>query len=103
MLLKAVLVFLSCHMPHATCHSFSVLVILNWSHCPTNERLFSQVAAPQEAMMDAMLIKHLSRLCRQQAEQMSANIAQFRHKKYVKRLVASMRGKADSPSYLSAN
>ena len=30
-----------------------------------NERLFSQVAAPQEAVMDAMLIKHLSRLCRQ--------------------------------------
>ena len=28
------------------------------------KRLFSQVAAPQEAMMDAMLIKHLSRLCR---------------------------------------
>ena len=35
-------------------------------------RLFSQVSAPQEAVMDAMLIKHL---CMQQAEQMSANIA----------------------------
>ena len=58
-----------------------------------NERLFSQVAAPQEAVMDAMLIKHLSRLCRQQAEQMSANIAQFRHEEEcVERLVASMRG-----------
>ena len=68
-----------------------------------NERLFSQVAVPQEAVMGAMLIKHLSRLCRQQAEQMSANIAQFRHKEYVERLVASMRGKADSPSYSSAN
>ena len=40
-----------------------------------NEKLFSQVAAPQEAVMDAMLIKHLSRLCRQQAEQMSANMS----------------------------
>jgi hypothetical protein len=34
-------------------------------------------------MMDAMLIKHLSRLC--------ANIAQFRHEEYLERLVASMR------------
>ena len=59
----------------------------------TNERLFSQVAAPQEAVMGAMLIKHLSRLCRQQAEPMSANIAQFRHKEYLERLVASMRGR----------
>ena len=66
-----------------------------------NERLFSQVAAPQEAVMGAMLIKHLSRLCRQQAEQMSANIAQFRHKGYVERLLTSMRGIVDSPSYLS--
>ena len=45
-----------------------------------NERLFSQVAAPQEAVMAAMLIK---RLCRQQAEQMSANIAQFRHNELI--------------------
>ena len=67
-----------------------------------NERLFSQVAAPQEAVMDAILIKHLSRLCRQQAEQMSANIVQFRHEEYVERLVASMRGRADSPSYSCA-
>ena len=55
------------------------------------------MAAPQEAMMDAMLIKHLSRLCRQQAEQMSAN------KEYVERLVATMSGKVDSPLYSSAN
>ena len=52
--------------------------------------------------MDAMLIKHLSRLSRNQAEEMSANIAQFRHKEYLERLVASMRGKAESPSYFSA-
>jgi len=57
-----------------------------------NEELFSQVAAPQEAVMDAVLIKNLSRLCRQQAEQMSANIAQFRYEEYGERLVASMRG-----------
>ena len=42
--------------------------------------------------MCAMLIKHLSRLCSQQAEQMSTNIAQFRHKEYAERLVASIRG-----------
>ena len=57
-----------------------------------NEELFAQVAAPQEAVMDAVLIKNLSRLCRQQAEQMSSNIAQFRHEEYGERLVASMRG-----------
>jgi len=57
-----------------------------------NEELFAKVAAPQEAVMDALVIKQLSRLCRQQAEQMSANIAQFRHEEYAERLVASMRG-----------
>ena len=51
------------------------------------------MAALQEAMMDAMLIKHLSRLCRKQAEEMSANIAQFRHDEHLERLVASMRGR----------
>ena len=60
------------------------------------------MAAPQEAMMGALLIKHLSRLCRQQVEQMSANIAQFRHEEYKETLVASMRGRADSLSYSSA-
>jgi len=57
-----------------------------------NEKLFEQVAAPQEAVMDAVLIKNLSRLCRQQAEQMSANIAQFRQEEYAEKLVGSMRG-----------
>ena len=57
-----------------------------------NEELFTKVAAPQEAVMDALVINHLSRLCRQQSEQMSANIAQFRHEDYAERLVASMRG-----------
>ena len=57
-----------------------------------NEELFSKVSAPQEAVMDAMVIKQISRMCRQKAEQMSANIAQFRHEEYAERLVASMRG-----------
>jgi len=57
-----------------------------------NAELFSNVSAPQEAVMDAQVIKHLSRLCRQQAEQMSANISQFRYEEYAERLVVSMRG-----------
>ena len=63
-----------------------------------NEELFTKVAAPQEAVMDALVIKHLSRLCSQQADQMSANIAQFRHEEYAERLVASMRGEGGQSS-----
>jgi len=62
------------------------------NHMESNQVLFTNVAAPQEAVMDAQLLKHLSRLCRQQAEQMSANIAQFRPEEYAERLIASMRG-----------
>ena len=36
-----------------------------------------QVSAPQEAVLDARVLKQLSRLCRTQAEQLSANITQF--------------------------
>ena len=36
-----------------------------------------QGCSSQEAVMDALVIKHLSRLCRQQVEQMSDNIAQY--------------------------
>ena len=53
--------------------------------------------------MDAMLIKHLSRLCRKQAEEMSANIAQFRHKEYLERLGASMRGGGAQPIVFVCN
>ena len=47
----------------------------HWKQC----LLYSpfQVAAPQEAVLDARVLKQLSRLCRTQAEQMSANITQF--------------------------
>jgi len=57
-----------------------------------NEELFAQVTTPQEAVMDAVSVKNLSTLCRKQAEQMCANIAQFRHEEYGERLVASMGG-----------
>jgi len=56
-----------------------------------NKNLYTQVEAPQEAVMDAMVIRHLSRLCRQQAEQLSANINQFRQEEYVERLKAAMK------------
>ena len=46
--------------------------LLGYMQLKDNTRFFSQVAVPQEAVMDAMLIKHL---CMQQAEQMSATIA----------------------------
>ena len=36
-----------------------------------NEELYAEVDAPQEAVMDAVVVKHLSRLCKKQAEQMS--------------------------------
>lgn len=57
-----------------------------------NEQLFEQVAAPQEAVMDARVLKQLSRLCRKQAEQMSSNIAQFRPEEYAEKLITSMTG-----------
>ena len=36
-----------------------------------NEELYKEVDAPQEAVMDAVVVKHLSRLCKKQAENMS--------------------------------
>ena len=53
-------------------------------------QLFGQVTAPQELGMDANVVKKLSRICRQQAHQMSANIHQFRYEDYVKKLRKGM-------------
>ena len=55
-----------------------------------NDELYSAVDAPQEAVMDAVVMKHLSRLARQQAEQMSTNINQFKYEDYSNKLKASM-------------
>jgi len=57
-----------------------------------NEALFEQVTAPQEAVLDARVIKQLSRLCRQQAEQLSANIATFSQAEFAEKLVGNMAG-----------
>jgi len=57
-----------------------------------NEQLFEQVAAPQEAVLDARVLKQLSRLCRTQAEQMSANITQFNQQEFAEKLMANMGG-----------
>ena len=46
-----------------------------------------QVSAPQEAVLDARVLKQLSRLCRTQAEQMSANITQFNQQVSQKKIV----------------
>ena len=58
----------------------------------TNEQLFEQVAEPQDAVLDARVIKQLSRLCRQQAEQMSSNINQINQQEFADRLVGNMTG-----------
>lgn len=50
------------------------------------EQLFSQVKAPQECVMDANVVRNLSRICKQQASQMSANINTFKYEEYVERL-----------------
>ena len=49
-------------------------------------QLFGQVNAPQELGMDANVVKNLSRICKQQVHQMSANIHQFRYEDYVEKL-----------------
>jgi len=58
----------------------------------TNQALFQQVSAPQEAVLDARVLKQLSRLCRTQAEQMSANITQFNQQEFAEKLMANMGG-----------
>jgi len=58
----------------------------------TNEELFEQVGAPQEAVMDARVIKQVSRLCRQQAEKMSANINPFSQQEFAEKLINNMTG-----------
>jgi len=57
-----------------------------------NEALFEQVSAPQEAVLDARVLKQLSRLCRTQAEQLSANITQFNQQEFAEKLMANMGG-----------
>ena len=51
-----------------------------------NDELYDNVEAPQEAVMDAHVVKHLSRLCRKQAEQMSTNINVFKAEEYAEKL-----------------
>ena len=53
-------------------------------------QLFSQVNAPQELGMDANVVKNLSRICKKQVHQMSANIHQFRYEDYVMKLRQGM-------------
>ena len=55
--------------------------------------LFGQVNAPQELGMDALVVKNLSRICKQQVNQMSANIKQFCYEDYVEKLRKVMVGK----------
>ena len=52
--------------------------------------LYVQVNAPQELGMDALVVKNLSRICKQQVQQMSANIKQFCYEDYVEKLRKGM-------------
>ena len=58
----------------------------------TGDQLFSQVKAPQECVMDATVVKNLSRICKEQAHQMSANVNQFKYEEYVDKLKLNLRG-----------
>ena len=49
-------------------------------------QLFSRVKAPQEAVMDANVVKNLSRICRQQVQHLSTNINQFKYEEYAEKL-----------------
>jgi len=55
-----------------------------------SQDLFAHVGGPQEAEIDAKVMKLLAKLVRLQAEQMSTNIRQFTYKEYGERLLAKM-------------
>ena len=42
--------------------------------------------------MDATVVKNLSRICKEQAHQMSANVNQFKYEEYVDKLKLNLRG-----------
>ena len=50
------------------------------------DQLFREVGGPQECVMDATMVRKLSRICREQVHQMSANINTFRFEEYAERL-----------------
>jgi len=52
--------------------------------------LFHQVKAPQECVMDAKVVMDLSRICKQQVQQMSTNINQFKLEEYADKLRKGM-------------
>jgi len=52
--------------------------------------LFSQVKGPQECVMDASMVRNLSRICKEQVHHMSANVNTFRCEEYAERLRNSM-------------
>ena len=54
--------------------------------------LYNDVNDPQEASMDAAVMKHLSKLCKNQAENMTTNITQFRAEEYAERFKVRMGG-----------
>jgi len=66
------------------------------------DELFSHVTGPEECLMDAQVVRNLSRICRQQVHQMSANINQFRCEEYAEKLRGSlnMHSSLDSKKWL---
>ena len=55
-----------------------------------SQDLFKKVTGPQEAVLDAKVMKLLAKLVRLQAEQMSTNITLFNYTEYSERLLATM-------------
>eukprot|EP00092_Neocalanus_flemingeri_P032539 GFUD01035388.1.p1 GENE.GFUD01035388.1~~GFUD01035388.1.p1 ORF type:complete len:297 (+),score=109.68 GFUD01035388.1:120-1010(+) len=55
-----------------------------------SQELFDKVTGPQEAVIDAKVMKLLAKFVRMQAEQMSSNITQFTYQEYAGKLLASM-------------
>jgi len=57
-----------------------------------NDQLYKVVDAPQEASMDAVVIKHLSKMCKHQAENMTTNITKFTAEDYADKFIRRMGG-----------
>ena len=72
------------------------------SHCLMqficeNNDIFQKVDAPQEASMDAVVIRNLSKMCRQRAENMTTNINQFRMEEFALKIKVNMGCEENAP------
>ena len=54
--------------------------------------LYQKVKAPQEAILDANVVKTISRIVRRRAEGLSTNVTQFNSTEYVEKLINGLHG-----------